>query len=141
MCYECIFIPMTSVLVIISIIIICIYCKKQYNINRQQSNEIKEFNDSENLSQNINPLEDTDISQNLNQLEYSVPYITYKLNNNNKTENECTICFETMNNTDVIQLNCLHKYHESCLKNWWKSGVGNNQNNCPICGENRIGIV
>lgn len=145
MCYKCFFLPIIFSLGIISVVLICIFCKKQYIINRGHSEEINEFNDLEDLSQNINQLENSDNSQNLNQninsLEVSVPYITYKLNNKNDTENECAICFDTMNNTKVIQLNCLHKYHKLCLQDWWSSGFSNNQNNCPICGENKIGIV
>ena len=41
----------------------------------------------------------------------------------------CTICLENFQKLDkVINLNCLHMFHDNCIKTWLK-----NNNYCPIC--------
>jgi hypothetical protein len=55
---------------------------------------------------------------------------------------ECSICLETLqkNNYSILS-NCLHKYHEPCIKEWFKK---NKSYNCPICNmdnPNRIHLI
>ena len=128
--YEYIYVPIIILLIITCIIALCCFFKKN---NSRPNSDIQEtpseLEEVSNLNENMN----------IYNIESTVPYITYTLNSEN--ENDCTICFDTMNNTKVVQLNCLHKFHESCLKEWWDSDRGNKQKNCPICGEIKIGIV
>lgn len=55
-------------------------------------------------------------------------------------ENSCTICSCGMEDNDITQLKCGHKYHYDCIKMWYKSIAGNNYNSgtvayrtCPYC--------
>jgi hypothetical protein len=44
---------------------------------------------------------------------------------------ECSICLESLQKDDYSILgNCLHKFHESCIKEWFMS---NKSCICPIC--------
>ena len=55
---------------------------------------------------------------------------TSKLNPDKK---ECTICLEKFNiNDKIINLECLHMFHNNCIKNWLKM-----KDYCPIC-KNKI---
>ena len=49
----------------------------------------------------------------------------------NNINNECPICFEDLKNSEyVILASCLHKYHKSCLDEWFKRV---NNKLCPEC--------
>ena len=52
-------------------------------------------------------------------------------------ENECCICFETLDKNDLAILNCNHKYHYKCIGKWMESILKNeiktNDNFCPLC--------
>ena len=43
---------------------------------------------------------------------------------------DCSICFEKMNNEDIIVLNCGHKFHKYCIDSWIKINPI-----CPYCRE------
>lgn len=46
---------------------------------------------------------------------------------------ECSICFEPMQNSTHVSLECHHKFHKICLDRW----VLHSQNNsCPLCRMN-----
>ena len=55
-------------------------------------------------------------------------YIEYK----STLDEECPICLDTMLNTNIIQLKCMHKYHDKCLKEWYNKRK--NSIICPECG-------
>lgn len=47
----------------------------------------------------------------------------------NSIDEECPICKNIINSGEqLIYLECEHKFHESCLLEWF-----NNQNTCPMC--------
>ena len=50
-----------------------------------------------------------------------------------ETESECSICMDTINIGDLeTQLeNCVHKFHEKCIKIWVKTA----KNTCPNCNQ------
>jgi hypothetical protein len=52
-------------------------------------------------------------------------------------ENECCICFETLDKNDLAILNCNHKYHYKCIGKWMESILKNRikteDNFCPLC--------
>ena len=48
---------------------------------------------------------------------------------------ECPICFENMNNTQVVCTPCNHIFHKSCLEQQFSSSYFNSFN-CSICREN-----
>ena len=52
-------------------------------------------------------------------------------------ENECCICFETLDKNDLAILNCNHKYHYKCIGSWMESILKNKikteDNFCPLC--------
>ena len=54
------------------------------------------------------------------------------IQNVNKLESDkkrCNICLEDfVNGENVLVLPCLHIYHTSCIKEWFK-----NNNTCPLC--------
>ena len=55
-----------------------------------------------------------------------------RIEDTNKLDQEkknCVICLEDFKNGDtVINLPCIHLFHNNCIKNWLKS-----QNSCPVC--------
>jgi hypothetical protein len=62
-------------------------------------------------------------------------------------DNECCICFESLDKKDLATLNCNHKYHYECIGNWMSSIQINNikteDNFCPLCpnGTEIINVV
>lgn len=44
---------------------------------------------------------------------------------------ECSICLEPLNQSKIINLGCLHKFHVNCLVSWWQ--IQNKDTACPIC--------
>lgn len=64
-------------------------------------------------------------------------YFNYIKNKNyNNINNECPICFDNINNSDSIVLECNHQFHNNCLKNLIIHNCKNEYNNifnCPIC--------
>ena len=45
---------------------------------------------------------------------------------------ECPICFDPLDNTkDIAVLECKHRYHLSCLKDWYNKENVNYK--CPMC--------
>ena len=48
--------------------------------------------------------------------------------------NECSICLELLDNTyQLYVLECGHKYHTTCLTDWYKNPIANYK--CPLCNE------
>ena len=43
---------------------------------------------------------------------------------------ECCICFELIANHNVVILDCLHKFHATCLHAWFRCS---HNIVCPIC--------
>jgi hypothetical protein len=41
----------------------------------------------------------------------------------------CAICCDSSSNTDIVNLECGHSYHSSCIFEWAKEG----RESCPIC--------
>ena len=48
------------------------------------------------------------------------------------SEDECSICLDSVLNQEIIQFECLHKYHKECINDW----INQRKNNiiCPECG-------
>ena len=57
-----------------------------------------------------------------------VKYASYISN----SEDECSICLDSVLNQEIIQFECLHKYHKECINDW----INQRKNNiiCPECG-------
>ncbi len=46
----------------------------------------------------------------------------------------CVICFNTFNKSNVICLPCLHLFHKKCIYKWFKQCIKfNYEIKCPIC--------
>mgnify|MGYP001397131662 CR=1 FL=1 len=61
----------------------------------------------------------------------SSPYVVRNYSRENTILREpvqCSICFETINESDKKTLNCDHHYHRNCINTWLVE-----QNNCPLC--------
>lgn len=69
-----------------------------------------DYNDSNFIDIETNTFQVNEISQNIN----------YLFTTSNQQEIECPICFEPINNCQVTQFTCLHKYHQKCLDEWNK---------------------
>lgn len=54
----------------------------------------------------------------------------------NNYEGDCIICFEPLKNPgqEIALLDCNHKYHLQCVKNWIQKSSLNNS--CCICEKN-----
>jgi len=46
-------------------------------------------------------------------------------------DDECPICFEFLNTSDIAVLDCNHKYHLKCLYKWYRKKGSNYK--CPEC--------
>lgn len=44
---------------------------------------------------------------------------------------ECPICFDNIDNNDLYEIKCGHKFHLTCISKW-------NRNTCPLCRGNII---
>jgi len=53
---------------------------------------------------------------------------------NIQSEDNCSICLETLNNTEVYKTKCSHIFHTECMKNYVNSNQFN-EVNCPNCRE------
>ena len=48
--------------------------------------------------------------------------------------NVCSICLELLDNKyQIYVLECGHKYHTTCLTDWYKNPIANYK--CPLCNE------
>ncbi len=48
---------------------------------------------------------------------------------------ECTICFESLDKCEIIQLSCNHIFHPKCILKWFESQK-NDIKSCPLCRTN-----
>lgn len=83
----------------------------------------------------INPLfienqEEIEITESLIQNKITSNFQNYSIYHTN-SEEECIICLEPLNQSKIINLGCLHKYHLDCLVSWWE--VDNDNSSCPTC--------
>jgi len=56
--------------------------------------------------------------------------IIYDSIKNEKTNQECSICYESMFNNEVSATTCAHVFHTKCLNNWFKI-----KRSCPLCAQ------
>lgn len=96
----------------------------QYIYNNDNNNEI---NENTSIVQYEN-IENTSIIQSENiYMNSSIKWKSIK--KENILNNQCSICLEEYNDTDVVnKLNCNHIFHEKCINIW---AVGNDT--CPLC--------
>ena len=83
----------------------------------------------------INPLfienqEEVEMTESLIQNKITSNFQNYSIYHTN-SEEECIICLEPLNQSKIINLGCLHKYHLDCLVSWWE--VDNDNSSCPTC--------
>lgn len=62
----------------------------------------------------------------INKLYQKYNHIITKQSLNNCLNNQCPICFESIDNYNSCTTSCNHTFHLSCL-------LQSKQNNCPIC--------
>lgn len=90
----------------------------------EESDSDDNSDNSLNVETDINSEEDINSNEiNLNELNLSI----YKYNK----EDNCSICISSMNNMEIINLGCLHKFHKDCLLKWWE--YDKNNSSCPLC--------
>ena len=53
-------------------------------------------------------------------------------------EEECPICFETLDTADELKLFCGHRFHTKCLIHWSKSDYGDG---CPTCRNSLVSWI
>ncbi|VVU94938.1 hypothetical protein CPAV1605_663 [seawater metagenome] len=115
------------IILFIFLIILVYICIKKKFINTQT--EYQNLDDEE-ITENYQSLEDQNVIINMNTTEYEIANYYYT---NDNDDDECVICLEKLNKTNISQLVCLHKYHKECLDNWKKSRT--NKIECPQCGK------
>ena len=103
------------------------------NINSRQSNENNNNNNVFHFS-----IDESDFENNFSNVngesanDKSIQFNSIKLESIDKLGPEkknCTICLENFEKNDkVINLDCLHMFHDNCIKTWLKKN-----NYCPIC--------
>lgn len=53
-------------------------------------------------------------------------------------DERCSVCLANLNDNDehleIMQLECGHKFHKTCILNWFRSQTSNG--NCPLCNDN-----
>jgi hypothetical protein len=49
-------------------------------------------------------------------------------------EDRCTICLELLDDQENLEINCGHKFHKTCIVNWFRSPMSSG--NCPLCNDN-----
>jgi len=47
---------------------------------------------------------------------------------NEKTKQECSICYEIIFSNEALATTCAHVFHTKCLNNWFKI-----KRTCPLC--------
>ena len=111
-----------------------------YQININNNININNGERTENNNNNIFQfsIEESDLAYNLSNLDNesnvnrSLNFNSIALESIDKLcpeKKRCTICLENFQKLDkVINLNCLHMFHDNCIKTWLK-----NNNYCPIC--------
>ena len=57
-----------------------------------------------------------------------IKLIMTEIKKENIKDDVCTICLLQLCEDSVIELNCKHKYHENCIKQWLNHKV-----ECPLC--------
>ena len=91
-------------------------------------NNLLENNDTENDDN-----EDESFSESQNNNLLIDPIFLRKISTLNPDKKACTICLEDFNIKDkVINLECLHMFHNNCINNWLTIN-----NFCPVC-KNKI---
>ncbi len=51
----------------------------------------------------------------------------------NNEENECLICYEELNNINVVTILCGHKFHYECIVESYQKSEFGNKKRCPYC--------
>ena len=99
----------------------CFY--KIKNIFRNNNSVSENYSNRNNLDINI------DIEKCIENKNFNIFFTKIENENeNNKDYNViCSICIEPLKE-DVISLNCKHKYHKGCIKEWLTIN-----NSCPLC--------
>ena len=99
--------------------------ERYYNINYSYMRNSSNINNDSNNSNNSNDINDSNDDYN-SQLNSRILENVDKLN---PEKRRCTICLENFAKFDkVINLNCLHMFHDNCIKTWLKK-----KSYCPIC--------
>jgi hypothetical protein len=99
------------------------------NINRNSDFEILLLQNISNTVRNALNNLSNEIKNNLFKEEYNKYFIIEYKNLLNKENKNCPICFDDYIDTSlIIKTECLHCFHEECLKKWI-----NKNNTCPIC--------
>ena len=49
-----------------------------------------------------------------------------------ENHNICSICLDTVSNSEEYKLECNHIYHTHCIIDWFRKSTGN----CPLCNHN-----
>lgn len=59
-------------------------------------------------------------------------YIVYN-SSTQKELKECPICLEDIIDSNILTFDCLHYFHEDCIKKWWEKNNGDRF--CLICNK------
>ena len=77
-----------------------------------------------------NPQLETELTNELILNKINSNFHNFSIYHTNSNE-ECIICLEPLNESKIINLGCLHKYHLNCLVSWWQTDI--DKTSCPIC--------
>jgi len=86
---------------------------------------------SDTIRQSLHDLSDQIEDYVMREPEYQPQYVIIRYKNmpNKKEHTSCPICFdEYEDNSMVLSTQCLHFFHEHCLKKW-----SDKNTTCPIC--------
>ena len=98
------------------------YCLRKYCKNFNKTYDQTLIDDYNELDEEI------DLEANSKPSNTELAQINYI----SQSTDECSICLETLENKEITQFECLHKYHKECINDWINRR--NNNINCPECG-------
>lgn len=82
---------------------------------------------SENLNNRNPELTENNLNR-LKQIYQTLPTIPKDKN----LDDDCLLCYSSLNSKILKKLNCQHYFHRSCCKDW----IMNGNIKCPACSEN-----
>lgn len=120
-----------SIIAIMCVIFIIIFCHKKLTQHRRNIRINNRAITQHMVTQNPDYDSEIEVSQDLTDIKVD-NYIIYKVNSNEDIK-ECPICLENIEDTNILKFNCLHSFHEECIKEWWEKNKGDRF--CLICNQ------
>ena len=119
-----------AVIIVIFIINFCYKKLTQHRVNvlSINNNSIREqmvIDDESSISEYEDPEDIVDDVKIDNYIVYNSSTL--------KELKECPICLEDIIDSNILTFDCLHYFHEDCIKKWWEKNNGDRF--CLICNK------